>query len=292
VAILRALGLAATVAIGIPRLPADGLRDLDARFGGPTLVFPPGQEPTAPPEEGEPAAEPRPVEAPPASAGPTLALLGWSLLSPGAPPSGLGHAAAHLAAARRHLGLDLAGVAARRLGPEELQNLEFRLTFRDPRLLREFFLQGADFLEDFEALAGGGPGVAAGPAPAPGYAAAQAELMAALAEGGGAARLPGRAREALRSYDEAVQQELVGPLERWALQHADTVVRSAGVELAAAGGMLHRMSPLLRDLQSRHWERARQAGAGPIPEVVLAQYLALAGRFGGLLRDLCRWRGA
>jgi hypothetical protein len=113
-----------------------------------------------------------------------------------------------------------------------------------------------------------------------------------LADDRAAGGLPRRVREARALYEGLVERDLVRPLQEWALASADPVVRSAGLELAAASGLLHRMSPLLADLQASRFERARDGGLEPVPAGALGQYLTLAGRFGSLLRDLRRWRGA
>jgi hypothetical protein len=51
------------------------------------------------------------------------------------------------------------------------------------------------------------------------------------------------------------------------------------------------MAQPLADLQAGQLTRPGGAGDGQ-PPPLLAQYLALVGRFGGLLRDLARWRKA
>ena len=129
-----------------------------------------------------------------------------------------------------------------------------------------------------------------GPPPPPSYPQAQAALLAALAERRERGRTTDGLRAALAAYEAAVQRDLVAPLQEWALADGDPVTRAAGAELASAAGVLHRMVPLVADLQAAHlvWPRGAEVG----PAQLLDQYLALTGRFGSLVRDLARWRKA
>jgi hypothetical protein len=287
VALLRAAGLPATLATGISRLGTYRLGQLDGRFGCQDFV-PPRGPPAAAGEDGGPNAAGGAPPRWPGRSGVTLALLGWSPLALTPEPSpALAHAVAHLAAARRHLGLPLEGVTAWRLSPRDIDNLRFRLRFRDPRLVRELLQERADSLVDFERLAGpAAPGQ--GP-PEAGYVAARAELLAALADDRAAGHQAHRVRRAMRIYEEMVQRDLIGPLEEWALQSDDPVVRNAGTQLAAVCGLLHQMSPLLADLQAGRFERARGGDADLVPGKTLTHYLTLTARLGSLMRDLGQW---
>jgi hypothetical protein len=259
VALLWSLTFAATLADGLDTLGAAGLREVDGRFGR----------------------------------GTRLALLGWCPLVPSAGPSAaVAPAAARLAAARVYLGLPLAGVKAWEFFEQELGNLRFRLELRDADLVLELLRASTEQWEDVEWLCPGPVAAELGPPPPPGYAAAQEALMAALAERREGAQPASRLREPLAAYEAAVQRELVAPLQRWALEGPDPVARAAGAELANVGSLLHRMAPRLADLQYDQLTRPRGAEDGPPPPPLLAQYLALAGRFGGLMRDLAHWRKA
>jgi hypothetical protein len=261
VALLRSLDLPATLAAGLAGLRAERLRMVHKLFGT--------------------RAGRRPV----------LALLGWSPLAPSAAPNpAIAPPAARLAAAQEYLDLPLDGVLAWEFHARELDNLRFRLELRDAGLVRELLLASAEFMGGFEWLATGRPPGEAARPPEPGYAAAQAGLLAALARRRELGWRPDGLRAAAAAYEAAVQRELVGPLQEWALAGDDPVARAAGAELANVAGLLHRMAPVLTDLQAAHLTWPRGAEAGPTP--LLGQYLATVSRFGGLLRDLDQWRKA
>jgi hypothetical protein len=165
---------------------------------------------------------------------------------------------------------------------ESVDNLRFRLELRDAELVRELLGASLMGLVDFGRLCPG-----AGPPP-PGYAEAQAGLLAALAQCRHGGSFPDEVRRAAAAYEAAAQRELVGPLLEWALASDDPAVRAAGAELANAAGLLHRMAPLLAGTPG-----ARLGWAPGVPAweaELFRQYLALVSRFGGLLRDLARWR--
>jgi hypothetical protein len=299
VVILRALGFPATLATGIGRLTPDQLRDLDLWFDGQDLeralqepaeptdeeAEQPGDEETEQPTEDSPGQESR--KAPPL----TLALLGWSPLSLAAQPAQvLAPAVAHLTAARHYLGLRFTGVMAWQLAPGDLANLQFRLNYRDPRLIEQFLKERVDSLVDFEGLAHGpGPGAGTPGSSGSSYVEAQAALLAALADDRVSGGQSHRVRRAMSIYEEIVQRDLIAPLQTWALDNSDPVFQSAGIELATVCGLLHRMSPLLADSQSARFERARNEDIELLPPKTLTQYLALIDRFSILMRNLYQW---
>jgi hypothetical protein len=94
----------------------------------------------------------------------------------------------------------------------------------------------------------------------------------------------------MAAYEAVVQRDLVAPLQRWALESYDPVIRNAGIELANVAALLHKMSPLLSELQSSQFERGRRGDIEPIPMKMFGQSLALTARFAGLMRDLRQWR--
>jgi len=271
VALLRALDLPATLALGMRRLSLPHLRELDTDFGGQDLA--PGASQNA------------------GALKPALALLAWSPLAVTAQPSPVLLAALpHLAAARRHLGLAFPGVMAWQPQPQDVANLQFRLPFADRQLIREFLQEIADALTDFELLQpiSGSAALADGTGDAP--LPAQANLLAALADDRTAGPSSQRLERAWAIYQSMVQRDLIAPLEQWARASADPVHRNAGVALASVCGLLHQMSPLLLNLQGRRSLRALEGDAELLPAKSLAQYLSLISRLGGLIRDLCRWR--
>ena len=289
VALLHALGLPATLAQGISRYTWEQLRALDARFGCADFVPPPGG-PDRIEQRSPPALS---GQAPTSSAGPapiTLALLGWSPLTLAPQPAPLlRHALTQLAAARHHLGLPFAGVMAWQLAPRDLDNLHYRLRFGRGRLVREYLQEQAESLVDFERLAEF-DGCAAAATPAANALTKRAELLAALTDDRAGGPGSQRVRQALAAYEELVQEELVGPLQAWALASPHPVYKSAGMELANVAALLHTMSPLLADLLHRRFGQVHGSALEPIPTKSLGQYLALLGRFGNLVRDLQQWR--
>jgi hypothetical protein len=110
VALIRALGLPATLSLGLHRLGASGLRRLDVLFAAPDLALARGGSPAHPP---------------------ALVLVGWSPLARSAqPPPPLARAAAALAAARTHLGLALSGVQLWRPPTADIESLHYLLGLR------------------------------------------------------------------------------------------------------------------------------------------------------------------
>src|SRR5947208_571309 len=104
------------------------------------FVAPPADAPGPVADPGRALAPPRAAAPPAAGTGarPTLALVGWSVAAVhGAAPPALAHTVARLDAARRHLGVGLAGVGAWVPTPAELDALRFRLSLRDRDAVRE-----------------------------------------------------------------------------------------------------------------------------------------------------------
>jgi hypothetical protein len=197
----------------------------------------------------------------------------------------------HLTQAREHLKRELAGVRAWRLGAKDLKKLRFRLTLRNARLVQQLLRHSADTLEDVATLLP--PEEVVTPSPEEtgrAYAAAQADLLAQLAAPSPSGARSDRAGQAQDAYEKLIQQKLIEPLQIWALASSDAVVRNVGIELTRVCQLLHRMSPLLLTLQARQLVSALTAASEPLPTQVFAQYLALTGRLGNLIRDLGQWR--
>jgi hypothetical protein len=95
-----------------------------------------------------------------------------------------------------------------------------------------------------------------------------------------------RHRRAKEQYEEAVQRELIQPLQAWSMARPDPVLRNVGIELSDVCQLLHCMGPLLQNQQTRQFERALAGASEPLPTEALSQYLALAGRLSNLMRDL------
>src|SRR5438445_561553 len=80
---------------------------------------------------------------------PALALVAWSVGTVGAaPPPELAPVVEHLTAARRHLGLALAGVGAWVPTPDELAAIRFALRVRDPAAAARLVRASAGILVD------------------------------------------------------------------------------------------------------------------------------------------------
>jgi hypothetical protein len=167
---------------------------------------------------------------------------------------------------------------------QDLENLRFRLKFGSPRLIGDLLRDSADALVDFEHLPNEND-----PAPASDCVEAKAQLLAALADDRAAGGQFQRARKALPVYEEMVQRDLIAPLQEWAKNSPDPIIRNAGLQLASVCNLLHESSPLLASLQSSQFERAWRGDGELIPEKLLAQYLALIARFSNLVQDLRRW---
>ena len=267
VALLRALGLPATLSLDLHRLPLSGLHRLNDSFAD-----------NPPPRSG--------------ALLPSLALVGWSPLSLAAqPPPELMRAVTHLTQAREHLKMELAGVGAWRLGAADLENLRFRVKLRNARLIQQLLRHSADTLEDVATLLP--PREVVTPSPEEtgrAFAAAQADLLAQLADPSPWDALSDGARRAREAYEKLVQHKLIEPLRIWALASRDAVLRNVGIQLTEVCQLLHGMSPLLLTLQARQLQSALAGASEPLPTQMFAQYLALIGRLGNLIRDLCQWR--
>jgi hypothetical protein len=195
-----------------------------------------------------------------------------------------------LTGARRHLKMALRGVRAWRLGGDLLENLRFRLKLRHVRAVQQLLEDSTDTLEDFTTLLPPGDVAAAAAAEARrAFAAAHANLLAQLAEASTLGLSEG-VRQAREPYGEQVQRLLIAPLFEWALASSDAALRNVGLQRTTVCQLLHGMTPLLLNLQTRQFERDRTADSESLPPKALVQYLALIARLGQLARDLWQWR--
>jgi hypothetical protein len=203
--------------------------------------------------------------------------------SAAAPPTATA-TAAHLAVARRTLGLRLAGVSTWRPPAATVNDLRSVLAFRDARPAAALLADSAVAdLVDFEApdaaAAGGGPD----------FPAAAAALAAALAEDRCSGRASPESRRAHADYAAAVQRDLVGPLRGWAMAATTPVGRAAAAEVAAACEVLHGMSPLVTELISRAYDPAAGRLAAPADERLMDQFLRVLGRVTAIGKDVDKW---
>lgn len=268
VVLLQALGLAATLSLGLERLTVSGLAQLHDSF-----------------QRDPPACG--------AMARPTLALVGGSLLALSAQPSpALAPVVQRLTGARKYLGIALPGVRSWSLGGDLLENLRFRVKLRHVRAVQKLLVDSTDNLDDLATLLPPGDVAAVAAAKAAAdrraFAAAQADLLAKLAETSTLGLSEG-VQQARDLYEKQVESQLIAPLRDWALASSDPVLRNVGLQLTCACHQLHRLSPLLLSQQARQFERDRSATSEPLPQAFI-QYLALARQVSQLIRDLCQWR--
>ena len=257
VAILNSIGLPATLVTDLLQPDLAGLRLLSCLFG----------DPTSPTSAASAATEP-----------PRLALLAWSprTLSVQAPGL-LQRFASSLATAQDRLGLDYSRVWAWRLGPDDLENLRFRLRHHDAALVRELFLETLNGLRPFEEFA---PQVMP-PSPVVSFAQAQADLRARLQDG----RDDDQLRDARRAYAESTERDLVGPLQEWALASPDPIIRNAGIDLATVYRALHQLGPVVGALLNHSAAGPRQPDRQWEAKEAVDKYLELS-RAAALTRDL------
>jgi hypothetical protein len=292
VAILRALGFAATLATGLTRLRRSDAELLNSLFTGRDIPQPPAWRPGK--EQTQTKAQTRKSKGLPVlrEGGLSLALMGWSLRKQtDQPHSLLGRTAAYFKDLRRHLGLLLPGIEVWQIKPRDLENLRFRLRFRDTQLLHELLWKSSNVLDDLEALRLPGAASDLG-TDAEQFSLLQArqELLAALADDRDLGRMSDRVRWLRRTYESRVHQDLIAPLLNWALASDEVVVRNAGTELAEVCAMLHGIGPSLYDLLCRQLEGSAQ-GIDVDCSKILSQYLRLGSRQTALQRDLILWKG-
>jgi hypothetical protein len=270
VAILRSLGMPATLSLGLHRLNYQGLRVLDSQFREDPLcdTF---------------------------RCWPTLVLLGWSPLSLSAEPSpALLPAVKHLIHAREDLDIELRGVCTWRLGADDVENVRYWTKLRSAETIRMLLRKRVDdTLFDIETLLPTSPvreATAADRASA--YASARADLVHQLAKAPHLGPLPGRARRARKVYDEQVRRTLIQPLEKSFLECPDPVERNVGMRLARVFELLHRTDPLILSQLVREYDRANQGVCTPLPSELFKQVLCLTGNMSKMVRDLCFLRKA
>jgi len=300
VVLLRALGLPATLAVGIHKAGPHQLRVLDEKFGEQNPFASAGDrallmaaDPGTPrkhPAVYYAAAQGEPVT-PGYSLNPTLALLAWSpwLVTDHIPPM-VGRTTRFLVSARQHLGLHFPGIWVWRPSPEELANLKFRMKFRDRRLIKELIEESTNALDDFGRFSDSRNLEGVGTTQAIDFISAQADLLITLAEGRSQGRMSNRVQAARRTYDALVESELIAPLQAWALESQDPVIRALGVAVSDVCRHLHRMSPLVHEARARGWEGALDGHTVGGAETMLNDYIKTCKQLGGLLRDICHWK--
>jgi hypothetical protein len=298
VAWLRSLGLSATLCPPIHRFTPEQLGAFDTAFKedfgelGPKIQEARATRPTSDQNRPSPPSGvvgPRPTAAGPPPPKPTLALLGWAPLTLTSQFNpALTRLAAYLLGIQRHLCLEFSGLAVWRPPPSVLENLRFRLKWRNAELIRELLLESTEELSNWEPY--GAPAQTGNQdTVSEDFATVQDQLLAELA--GSRGRDPSLQLQRVQNrYEEAVRRDLVAPLQTWALANPDPVIRNAGVELARTFHLLHAMSPLLQDIQRRHLQGSLTGELEALPPRMFDQYLKLGTRLGSLMRDITQWQ--
>ncbi len=271
VALLRSLGFAAILCPPFHRLGADDWKTLNQCLAGRDYI------PT--------------VESPGTSidsAKPALVLLAWSpLTATGHISPRLRNAVHSLTLARKHLGLPLAGISLWQPSLQALENLRYRLAFRNTEAIREWVLESATDLRHFSSCELQGSEVGASDTVNQ-FLAVSAELQRCLAADRDLSYITPRTRQATENYRAVVRRCLTDPLRAWALERHDPMVKNAGTELASVCELVHQLSPVLHELQGRALESLLQGGPDLLPPSLLTQFLRLNACSSSLLRELKR----
>jgi hypothetical protein len=303
--LFRTFGLAATLRLGLHRLPLEALAAVDVIFSGTdespvgSTICAQSSEPVA--GSASPAAEPpastepvNPDESRDAISGlgaPLLVLLDWSPLTLSAKPLlSLDRTREHLTACRRSHALDLNGVWSWEMPADQLDALRFRLRYRDVPLITDLLSPERMVRNDFElvdAEIGTSPSDEAGVSK---LATARAALLAHLAEHNHSGQLPDGVHFSASNYRSVVDRECVAPLLNWALKQDEQMVRALGMDLANVYGLIQLILPTLVELLGRQLEERLSEEDDAHLRRTLSQYLQLSSRLSGIVRALTELR--
>lgn len=284
VALLRALGFAATLATGMQALSFDQLCSLDTVYGEGTLRT--GVEParSAPPPTGDAAAESAPSGHATTQG---VILVGWNLLQlDAAAPPELAEVAARFEEFGRFLDYFYWWLGIWRVPTAYVETLRYRLQFQTLALIAPLLATYHDY--HYELCSARAQVQMVEPEacrPPTDLAEAQTNLVAKLAVSRNDRYREAEAREAKQAYEDIVRRDLVRPLQEWALASKDLLVRAAGVELANICALLHEMGPSLQGLVGDPISSPRAADPASTAKL-FARYLQLSARFAGLLKTL------
>jgi hypothetical protein len=275
VALLRSLGLAATLSLGLEQASIAQLLTLKATFSY--------------------GCSPKKANGWVFWFGTGLAFLGWDVLTPcDRPPPDMVRLAEYLKACRKHLNLDVYRLAVWRPPPEWVERLRFWLRFRDAALVRAGFWSGwREQLSPLKSFVDPATGPARAPAPGAGFGKARANLVRLLGEDRRCGGVSEGTRAAARAHEERVQRDLIEPLLEWAWRERDPVVRNLGVELASVCEQLHRATPVLHALQASALERGAGRGGGEeTTHPLVIEHARQSAQLASLLKALCQLRRA
>ncbi len=289
VALLRALGLPATLSTGLERATLKDFRTLHQAFKD----VPRCESPCVGEIEAALSAAGHVLGADldPAVSPPTLVLLGWQIrsLRPDLPPT-VPPVAARLHGFDLHLGVKPAQAAVWRPNFWELDKIAFYLDVTPPACYATVLLTNLkDQLYTVEACADPEKAARVGTDGAPAdVVEVRARLLEQLKEDRGERRISDRTRKAQAAYEALTRRDLIEPLERWALASADPLLRNLGTQLANVCALLHQGAPALHELQARDLEQILTRGIVPAKGGLLQQHMQLIARLANLLTQLGR----
>jgi hypothetical protein len=186
------------------------------------------------------------------------------------------------------LGFRFAHIWVWRPAPDDIANLRHRLIYRESDLVREWCLAAREQLQDLTALVDSGD-AARGETRAD-FVQAQAELLAALAEDRRLEQASERTQTARELYERSMAQELIQPLQQWAISSGDPIEQNWGIELGEIFRLLHRLSPYMQEIQARQLAGGPFAQAPPDFAEAYAQHAKLCQRAAALTNAIARHR--
>ena len=293
VALLRALGLPATLTWGLHQQALQPLRTLAELFDtteadkrafaamlerGESVSSPTAEQGVASPEVSN---ERR-----------SLVLLGWQLLNRSRQlPPWLVAIAAQLAAVAQFGGLAFSEISVWWPSSEAIEGLTARLKFQDADLVGDYLRELSEDGLDYEHFTDKEKPFRREHVSSPANCVeAHAHLLACLAKQRHQRCSPEELRDALAQYEALVHRDLIEPLQNWALQHSSPVVRSAGLRLADVAWLLQRLSPRLHELQLHELATGRPGGTELLPGNVFNQYVQLCKQYSAMAKTIRQGR--
>ena len=221
-----------------------------------------------------------------------LVLVGWSPYRLSFPfDSQIRRIANHFSCLRRHMGMKFPGISVWHVSSAAIENLKFRLKWKDPEIITDFLFDSLHALQDLEKFAGSD--VSLSPPTASAFTdllSAQDNLMREHSNDGLPANRSHRIRAAEAMYQHLVQSALISPLQEWALSHDDPVVSVVGMELAEVCRALHQMRPSLLTFGGNGIGPGGHKSVKRSADIGLDRYLKLCKQFGSLVGELCLLR--
>jgi hypothetical protein len=292
VALLRALGLPATLTWGLHQRALPPLRTLAELFDTTDAVK---SRFAAMLERAEsvssPAAE-QAVACPEVSNERYLVLLGWQLLNRSRRlPPWLVAIAAQLAEVASFGDLAFSNISVWWPSSEQVEGLTARLKFQDADLVGDYLREQSERGYDYDLFTDTEKPFRREQESSPtNCVEAHAQLIACLAEERQERCLPEKMRDALAQYETLVHRDVIEPMQIWALHQPSPIVRSAGLKLADVAWLVHRLSPQLHDLQLHELHSARLEDTELLPSPVHKQYVDLCKQYSAIAKAIRQWR--